>query len=115
MLTELLHKAPEDLVMNQGESYRSTQEDRYLIDRTIPFQDYGKGCESQRYRCPMRIHAETIWCCFCFLCQNFKVEMHTDVDETLCVPLFLHIEVVVWLCGHDSGARCCGFEPWFDQ
>ena len=48
MLTELLHKAPEDLVMNQGESYRSTQEDRYLIDRTIPFQDYGKGCESQR-------------------------------------------------------------------
>lgn len=42
-ISKLLQKEPEDLVMNQADSYRKTQEDRYLIDRTIPFVDYGKG------------------------------------------------------------------------
>ncbi|XP_076438931.1 MYCBP-associated protein-like isoform X3 [Babylonia areolata] len=42
-ISKLLQKAPEDLAMNQADGYRKTQEDRYLIDRTIPFVDYGKG------------------------------------------------------------------------
>ena len=41
---DLLNKQPEHLVMNQADSYRKTQELRYLIDRTIPTVDYGKGC-----------------------------------------------------------------------
>lgn len=44
-LLELLQKDPEDLTMNQSENYRKTQEERYIIDRTIPFMDYGKGCK----------------------------------------------------------------------
>lgn len=44
-ITDLLQKNPEDLVMNQADHYRKMQEDRYLIDRTIPAMDYGKGCE----------------------------------------------------------------------
>ncbi|XP_070178743.1 MYCBP-associated protein-like isoform X2 [Littorina saxatilis] len=42
-ISKLLQKAPEDLVMNQVDNFRTVQEDRYLIDRTIPFLDYGKG------------------------------------------------------------------------
>ena len=40
---ELLGKPTEDLVMNQGDKYREKQELRYLIDRSIPAVDYGKG------------------------------------------------------------------------
>lgn len=29
--------------MNQGDAYRKKQEARYLIDRSIPAVDYGKG------------------------------------------------------------------------
>jgi len=29
--------------MNQGDTYREKQELRYLIDRSIPAVDYGKG------------------------------------------------------------------------
>lgn len=29
--------------MNQGDTYREKQESRYLIDRSIPAVDYGKG------------------------------------------------------------------------
>lgn len=42
-ISKLLQKAPEDLVMNQGDGYRKIQEDRYLVDRTLPYHDYGKG------------------------------------------------------------------------
>nr|KAG5685963.1 hypothetical protein BaRGS_021386 [Batillaria attramentaria] len=42
-ISKLLLKDQEDLVMNQAETYRQTQEERYLIERTIPFVDYGKG------------------------------------------------------------------------
>ncbi|KAK2157198.1 hypothetical protein LSH36_196g08021 [Paralvinella palmiformis] len=42
-LSKLLNKAPDQLVMNQADSYRKTQELRYIIDRTIPTIDYGKG------------------------------------------------------------------------
>ncbi|KAL8622315.1 hypothetical protein ACOMHN_043319 [Nucella lapillus] len=42
-ISKLLQKAPEDLAMNQADSYRKVQEDRYLIDRTLPFVDDGKG------------------------------------------------------------------------
>ncbi|KAL8622323.1 hypothetical protein ACOMHN_043327 [Nucella lapillus] len=42
-ISKLLQKAPEDLAMNQADSYRKVQEDRYLIDRTLPFVDHGKG------------------------------------------------------------------------
>ena len=31
--------------MNQSDNYRQTQELRYIIDRTIPTIDYGKGCK----------------------------------------------------------------------
>jgi hypothetical protein len=31
--------------MNQADNYRAIQEDRYIIDRTIPAVDYGKGCK----------------------------------------------------------------------
>ena len=41
----MLGKPEEHLVMNQADSYRKTQELRYIIDRTIPTSDYGKGCE----------------------------------------------------------------------
>ncbi|KAK3576672.1 hypothetical protein CHS0354_004957 [Potamilus streckersoni] len=42
-ISKLLQKDPEDLVMNQSENYRQIQEHRYMIDRTIPTIDYGKG------------------------------------------------------------------------
>ena len=45
MNAELLNKPADQLVMNQADSYRQTQELRYIIDRTIPTMDYGKGCE----------------------------------------------------------------------
>lgn len=44
-LSRLLNKPISQLVMNQGDGFRKTQELRYLIDRTIPFIDNGKGCE----------------------------------------------------------------------
>lgn len=44
-LSRLLDKPVSQLVMNQGDGFRKTQELRYLIDRTIPFIDKGKGCE----------------------------------------------------------------------
>ena len=49
LFVELLNKPPEQLVMNQSDTYRQTQELRYLIDRTIPSMDYGKGCEYLQY------------------------------------------------------------------
>ncbi|BFZ25781.1 hypothetical protein BsWGS_28820 [Bradybaena similaris] len=42
-ISKLLQKAPEDLAMNQSDSYRTIQEQRYVIDRTISKVDYGKG------------------------------------------------------------------------
>jgi len=33
------------LAMNAAANYRRIQEDRYIIDRTIPSMDYGKGCK----------------------------------------------------------------------
>lgn len=39
----LLQKPKELLVMNEGDTYREKQELRYLIDRSIPAVDYGKG------------------------------------------------------------------------
>ena len=46
--TELLQKDPKDLAMNQSDNYRAIQEDRYIVDRTIPATGYGKGC---KYHC----------------------------------------------------------------
>ena len=45
VVSGMLNKAPDQLIMNQADSYRQTQEQRYLIDRTIPVMDYGKGCK----------------------------------------------------------------------
>ena len=45
IITELLNKPEDQLVMNQADSYRKTQELRYVIDRTISYKDYGKGCK----------------------------------------------------------------------
>ncbi|XP_067933605.1 MYCBP-associated protein-like [Watersipora subatra] len=42
-ISRLLGKPEEDLVMNQVDKYRKKQELRYLIDRSIPAVDYGKG------------------------------------------------------------------------
>ncbi|XP_074657573.1 MYCBP-associated protein-like isoform X3 [Tubulanus polymorphus] len=42
-ISRLLQKPAESLVMNRGDSYRKVEEERYLIDRTIPAIDYGKG------------------------------------------------------------------------
>ncbi|XP_070535835.1 MYCBP-associated protein-like [Ptychodera flava] len=42
-ISKLLQKPVEHLVMNQAEDYRKIQEERYLIDRSIPAVDYGKG------------------------------------------------------------------------
>ncbi|CAG5114452.1 unnamed protein product, partial [Candidula unifasciata] len=42
-ISKLLQKAPENLAMNQSDNYRTIQEQRYLIDRTISKVDYGKG------------------------------------------------------------------------
>lgn len=42
-ISKLLQKSPEDLAMNQADNYRTIQEDRYIVDRTIPAVDYGKG------------------------------------------------------------------------
>ena len=43
-ISELLQKFPADLAMNHADQFRNIQEKRYIIDRTIPFLDYGKGC-----------------------------------------------------------------------
>ncbi|KAL4226579.1 hypothetical protein ACF0H5_014564 [Mactra antiquata] len=42
-ISKLLQKNPEDLAMNQADNYRKIQEDRYIVERTIPAVDYGKG------------------------------------------------------------------------
>ncbi|KAK3094720.1 hypothetical protein FSP39_005416 [Pinctada imbricata] len=42
-ISKLLQKNPEDLAMNAADNYRKIQEERYIIDRTIPAMDYGKG------------------------------------------------------------------------
>ncbi|XP_046350342.2 MYCBP-associated protein-like isoform X3 [Haliotis rufescens] len=42
-ISKLLQKSPEDLAMNQADNFRSIQEQRHIIDRTIPTMDYGKG------------------------------------------------------------------------
>ncbi|XP_021346742.1 MYCBP-associated protein-like isoform X3 [Mizuhopecten yessoensis] len=42
-ISNLLRKNPEDLAMNAADNYRKIQEERYIIDRTIPALDYGKG------------------------------------------------------------------------
>ncbi|XP_045166517.2 MYCBP-associated protein-like isoform X4 [Mercenaria mercenaria] len=42
-ISKLLQKNPEDLAMNQADNYRTIQEDRYIVDRTIPAVGYGKG------------------------------------------------------------------------
>ncbi|XP_061190862.1 MYCBP-associated protein-like isoform X2 [Saccostrea echinata] len=42
-ISKLLQKNPEDLAMNAADNYRRIQEERYIIDRSIPFIDYGKG------------------------------------------------------------------------
>ncbi|XP_071824825.1 MYCBP-associated protein-like isoform X2 [Apostichopus japonicus] len=42
-ISKLLQKPVDTLVMNQASDFRKTQEQRYLIDRTIPAVDYGKG------------------------------------------------------------------------
>jgi len=44
-ISELLNKPVDSLAMNQGDAMRKTNELRNLIDRTIPFVDYGKGCQ----------------------------------------------------------------------
>ena len=45
LFSELLQKEPDDLAMNQADSFRNIQESRYLIDRNISKVDYGKGCK----------------------------------------------------------------------
>nr|XP_026693353.1 MYCBP-associated protein-like isoform X1 [Ciona intestinalis] len=42
-ISRLLHKPSDRLVMNQDDAYRSMQEKRKLVDRSIPALDYGKG------------------------------------------------------------------------
>ncbi|XP_052779742.1 MYCBP-associated protein-like isoform X3 [Mya arenaria] len=42
-ISKLLQKPPQDLAMNQADNYRRIQEDRYIVERTIPAVDYGKG------------------------------------------------------------------------
>ncbi|XP_023932821.1 MYCBP-associated protein-like isoform X2 [Lingula anatina] len=42
-ISKLLQKSEDTLLMNHGDNYRKKQEERYLIDRTIPSMDYGKG------------------------------------------------------------------------
>ncbi|XP_063409770.1 MYCBP-associated protein-like isoform X3 [Mytilus trossulus] len=42
-ISKLLQKNPEDLAMNAADNYRKIQEERYILDRTIPLTDYGKG------------------------------------------------------------------------
>ncbi|XP_064644995.1 MYCBP-associated protein-like isoform X2 [Lineus longissimus] len=42
-ISKLLQKPAETLVMNRVDGFRKIQEERYLIDRTIPLVDYGKG------------------------------------------------------------------------
>ncbi|XP_078330046.1 MYCBP-associated protein-like isoform X1 [Crassostrea virginica] len=42
-ISKLLQKNPEDLAMNAADNYRRITEERYIIDRTIPAKDYGKG------------------------------------------------------------------------
>ena len=80
MLTDLLQKAPEDLVMNQADSYRGTQEERYLIDRTIPFVDYGKGCELQ--------HRSVCMCVCACVCILHTVMLEPLLMCTLCVGFY---------------------------
>ncbi|XP_019630587.1 PREDICTED: MYCBP-associated protein-like [Branchiostoma belcheri] len=42
-ISKLLQRSTDTLLMNQSETYRQTQEERYLIDRTMPAINYGKG------------------------------------------------------------------------
>ncbi|PAA71161.1 hypothetical protein BOX15_Mlig018332g1 [Macrostomum lignano] len=42
-ISKLLHRPPSELVMNMGEEERTLHEEKHLIDRAIPFYDYGKG------------------------------------------------------------------------
>lgn len=42
-ISKLLHRPPSELVMNAGEQERTLHEEKHLIDRAIPFYDYGKG------------------------------------------------------------------------
>lgn len=42
-ISKLLQKNPEDLAMNAADNYRKIQEERYILERTIPLTDYGKG------------------------------------------------------------------------
>ncbi|CAL1533076.1 unnamed protein product [Lymnaea stagnalis] len=42
-ISNLLQKPLDQLAMNQADNFRAVQEQRYLIDRTIPKVDYGKG------------------------------------------------------------------------
>ncbi|XP_038078337.1 MYCBP-associated protein-like [Patiria miniata] len=42
-ISKLLEKPVSSLVMNHGDDYRKVQEDRYLIERSIPAVDYGRG------------------------------------------------------------------------
>ena len=44
-VSELLEMPKSSLVMNKADDYRQTQEQRYLIERSIPALDYGKGCK----------------------------------------------------------------------
>jgi hypothetical protein len=41
----ILPNCPEDLAMNAADNYRKIQEERYILERTIPLTDYGKGCK----------------------------------------------------------------------
>ncbi|XP_066911771.1 MYCBP-associated protein-like isoform X2 [Clytia hemisphaerica] len=42
-LAKKMGTSQEALIMNQSDSYRSVQEERTLIDRSMPLKDYGKG------------------------------------------------------------------------
>ncbi|XP_033624300.1 MYCBP-associated protein-like isoform X2 [Asterias rubens] len=42
-ISKLLEMPKSSLVMNKADDYRQTQEQRYLIERSIPALDYGKG------------------------------------------------------------------------
>ncbi|XP_026950632.1 MYCBP-associated protein isoform X2 [Sagmatias obliquidens] len=44
-LSERLKKPVGELLMHMGETYRKIQEERELLDRTLPTQPDGKGCE----------------------------------------------------------------------
>ncbi|XP_030062216.1 MYCBP-associated protein isoform X2 [Microcaecilia unicolor] len=44
VLSRQLHIPANELLMSLSASYRQIQEERYIIDRTLPAVDYGKGC-----------------------------------------------------------------------